>query len=145
MSTSKGPLTQTDCFSCGMELMLLTVLSECLEMILTDPLSSFFILIEGVPSSGRNGRQGCRRPVRPARSACQAEHLAWPGRLDRDLTGRQVGIHPLIIINYSFILQCICNNSYFNQLVMVTIYKLQIQKLSLRYITCSDANSALAI
>ena len=42
--------------------------------------------------------QGCRMPVRPARSACQAGHLAWPGRPDRDLTGRQVGIHPLIII-----------------------------------------------
>ena len=35
--------------------------------------------------------------------SCQAGHLAWPGRPDRDLTGRQVGIHPLIIINYSFI------------------------------------------
>ena len=23
--------------------------------------------------------QGCRRPARPARSACQAGHLAWPG------------------------------------------------------------------
>ena len=33
--------------------------------------------------------QGCRRPARPARSACQAGHLAWPGRPDRDLTGRQ--------------------------------------------------------
>ena len=28
--------------------------------------------------------------------ACQAGHLAWPGRPDRDLTGRQAGIHPLI-------------------------------------------------
>ena len=50
--------------------------------------------------SARGLVQGCRRPVRPARSACQAGHLAWPGRPDRDLTGRQAGIHPLIIINY---------------------------------------------
>ena len=39
-------------------------------------------------------------PGRPARSACQAGHLARPGRPDRDLTGRQAGIHPLIVINY---------------------------------------------
>ena len=43
--------------------------------------------------------QGCRRPGRPARSACQAGNLAWPGRPDRDLTGQQAGIHPLIILN----------------------------------------------
>ena len=59
-------------------------------------------IISNTDLAGRPDRpgQGCRRPARPARSACQAGHLAWPGRPDRDLTGRQAGIHPLIIINY---------------------------------------------
>ena len=43
---------------------------------------------------------GCYPGLPKASPACQAGHLAWPGRPDRDLTGRQAGIHPLFIINY---------------------------------------------
>ena len=87
-------------------------------------------------------------PGRPARSACQAGHLAWPGRSDPGLTGRQTGYYNKLLIHFAMSIAIYSNYySYYNQLVMVTIYKLQMQKLSLRYIhvTCSDANSALAI
>ena len=46
--------------------------------------------VSDVWMDGRRGRTGLPK----------ARHLAWPGRPDRDLTGRQAGIHPLIIINY---------------------------------------------
>ena len=63
---------------------------ECMYSVITKVTLQYSRVAEG--QSGLPGR--------PAWSACQAGHLVWPGRSDRDLTGRQVGIHPLIIINW---------------------------------------------
>ena len=46
-------------------------------------------------------KQGCRRPARPARSACQAGHLARPGRPDPGLTGRQASYYYKLLIHFA--------------------------------------------